>query len=123
MKVLTSSDANTKNAEPIDLTVGLKFDGGKPTFHLMPDDAIAEIHKVLEFGAQKYAPRNWERGMAWCRLWNAALRHLWAWARREGTDPETGISHLAHAGCCILFLISYELRKVGEDDRPPPVPG
>lgn len=105
----------------VDLSIGQKFDGGKPTFHLLPDDAIAEIQKVLEFGAQKYAPRNWERGMAWCRVWNACLRHLWAWSRREEVDPETGLSHLAHAACCILFLLAYEQRRVGEDDRPPKI--
>ena len=103
------------------LESGTKFDAGKPAFHLLPDDAISEIQKVLEFGAQKYAPRNWEKGMAWSRVWNAALRHLWAWVRREKSDPETGLSHLAHAGCCILFLISYELRRAGEDDRPPSI--
>lgn len=105
-----------------DLTQGLKFDQGKPGFDLLPDDALAEIQRVLEFGAKKYAMRNWEKGMAWRRLWNASLRHLWAWIRREPADPETGLSHLAHAGCCILFLLSYELRAAGEDDRPPAPP-
>ena len=102
---------------------GIKLDGGKPTFSLLPDDALAAIHHVLNFGALKYSARNWELGMDWMRPWNACLRHLWAWARRAPCDPETGKSHLLHAGCCILFLIAYELRKVGTDDRPPPVPG
>jgi hypothetical protein len=56
--------------------------------------------------------------MAWTRPWNALMRHLWAWMRREPADAVTGFSHLAHAGCCILFLIAYELRGVGLDDRP-----
>jgi hypothetical protein len=109
------------NAPAPDFSTGQKFDGGKPAFDLLPDDALAEIQKVLEFGAKKYAMRNWEKGIAWRRVWNACCRHLWAWIRREPCDPETGLSHLAHAGCCILFLIAYELRAVGEDDRPPAV--
>lgn len=101
---------------------GTKFDQGKPGFELLPDDALAAIQKVLDFGAVKYDARNWEKGMNWKRAWNACLRHLWAWMRREECDPETRMSHLWHAGCCILFLIAWEMRKVGADDRPPAPP-
>ena len=97
---------------------GRKDDQTKLPLHLLPFDAISEISKVLAFGAGKYEARNWEKGMAWHRPFSACLRHLWAWWLRRGPDPETGISHLAHAGCCILFLIAYELRGVGTDDRP-----
>ena len=83
----------------------------------LPADALAAINRVLVFGADKYGARNWERGMAWTRPANAALRHLFAWLRGEKADTETGFSHLWHLGCCVLFLISYELRKIGEDDR------
>lgn len=97
---------------------GRKDDQGKLPYHLLPSDAVEEILRVLDFGAKKYAPRNWENGMAWSRPFSALMRHMWAWWRGEKADPETGISHLAHAGCCILFLLSYEIRKGGEDDRP-----
>ncbi len=97
---------------------GLKHDGGKAPWHLLPFDAIAGIVEVLAFGAKKYAARNWEAGMDWSRLFGAAMRHLTAWFHGEHKDPETGYSHLWHAGCCILFLIAYELRGVGNDDRP-----
>ena len=100
------------------MSEGRKDDAGKLPYQLLPSDAVEEILRVLDFGAQKYAPRNWEKGMAWSRPFSALMRHMWAWWRGERTDPETGISHLAHAGCCILFLLSYELRKVGTDDRP-----
>ena len=62
--------------------------------------------------------RNWEKGMKWGRPVGALMRHMWAWWQGEDKDAETGLSHLAHAACCILFLLSYELRKTGEDDRP-----
>lgn len=62
--------------------------------------------------------RNWERGMAWSRPFAALQRHLTAWWEGERADPETGMSHLWHAGCCIVFLISFELRGIGTDDRP-----
>lgn len=96
---------------------GVKHDTGKPTFRFLPWDALSAINKVLIFGAKKYAARNWERGMEWSRPWEACMRHLWAWHDREPSDPETGYSHLWHAGCCILFLIAFELRGIGVDDR------
>lgn len=100
------------------MTEGRKDDGGKAPWHLMPWDALMAIVKVLAFGAQKYGQRNWEQGMDWSRCFAASQRHLVAWWSGEGTDPETGYSHLWHAGCCVLFLIAFEIRGVGKDDRP-----
>lgn len=100
------------------LQEGHKEDTGKLGWHLVPGDAVEEIVRVLDFGAGKYAPRNWEMGMAWSRPFAALMRHMWAWWRGQENDPETGLSHLAHAGCCILFLIAYSKRKAGTDDRP-----
>lgn len=97
---------------------GEKFDQGKDPWHLLPFDAVAGIVKVLAFGAGKYAARNWEGGMDWSRCFSALQRHLTAWWMGDSTDPETGYSHLWHAGCCILFLIAFEIRGIGKDDRP-----
>ncbi len=98
-------------------TEGRKDDTGKLPWDLLPGDALEEIVKVLDFGARKYAPRNWERGMAWSRPFAALMRHMWAWWGGQDKDPETGISHLAHAGCCLFFLLGYEKRRIGVDDR------
>jgi hypothetical protein len=46
------------------------------------------------------------------------MRHMWAWWRGEEKDPETGMSHLWHAACCVMFLIAYEARRAGTDNRP-----
>lgn len=98
---------------------GLKYDAGKPGVHLLPYPALEEIARVLDFGATKYTAHNWAKGMSWSRLVGAALRHIGRWAWGESIDSETGLSHLAHAGCCILFLLSYERFGIGTDDRFP----
>jgi len=96
-----------------------KADNGKAPWHLLPFDALDEIVAVLQQGAEKYPPRNWESGMDWHRPFSACLRHLTAWWMGEDKDKETGLSHLAHAGCCILFLLGYEKRGMTKwDDRP-----
>lgn len=96
---------------------GRKDDNGKLQWSLLPADAIEEILKVLMFGAHKYEAHNWAKGMDWDRPYNALMRHMWAWWRGEDRDPESGLSHLAHAGCCILFLIAYQNRRTGNDTR------
>lgn len=98
-------------------TEGLKNDMGKTELALLPFEAVEEVGKVLTFGALKYEAHNWRKGMAWSRMLSAALRHIFAFARGEDLDPESGLSHLAHAACCILFLLSYTLNGGGHDDR------
>jgi hypothetical protein len=100
------------------LELGRKYDNDKDPWHLAPWDAFRAIVKVLAYGANKYEPRNWEAGMDWSRVYSALQRHLTAWWEGEAVDAETNMSHLWHAGCCIVFLIAYELRGVGKDDRP-----
>ena len=97
---------------------GRKDDTGKLPWHLLPGDAIEELVKVLQFGANKYSDRNWEAGMEWSRPFSALMRHMWAWWRGEDTDKETELCHLAHAGCCVLFLLAYSVRNKQGDDRP-----
>ena len=97
---------------------GRKDDQGKAPYHLLAPELLDGTAQVLAFGAAKYAPRNWEKGMDWSRPFSALMRHMWAWWRGEDKDPETGMSHLWHASCCIMFLLAYEERKIGNDDRP-----
>ena len=97
---------------------GIKHDDEKVPLDLLPFDALLEIAKVYQYGAQKYARRNWEDGMRWGRMYAALHRHMWAWWEGENKDKETDLSHLIHASFCLLSLVAYELRRAGEDDRP-----
>lgn len=99
-------------------SVGIKHDQGKLRYDLISPTSLEGLAEVLTFGANKYSARNWEKGMSYGRVFGAAMRHLWAWWAKKGTDPETGFSHLKHALCCIHFLVHYEQHKVGTDDRP-----
>lgn len=96
---------------------GTKYDQAKVRVELLPTAALEQVARVLGDGAGKYGDWNWAQGMRWTRLYGAILRHVFAWGRREDKDPETKLSHLAHAACGILFLLQYELSALGEDDR------
>lgn len=97
---------------------GKKFDAGKPRIELIAPEMLTGTADILTFGAEKYGARNWEKGMSWSRVFGALMRHMWAWWAGEKLDPETGKPHLWHASCCLMFLIAYEQRNSGTDDRP-----
>lgn len=100
---------------------GKKHDQDKPMMALLTPEFLEETAKVLTFGAAKYEKYNWAKGMSWSRPFGALMRHAWAWWGGEDKDPETGLSHLAHCACNLLFLLHYEKFKKGEDDRYKPV--
>jgi len=96
---------------------GQKFDADKPRMDLLDSYALEQLSAVLAFGAQKYAPENWRKGISFNRLIAAALRHIFAFMRGEDNDPETGLPHPAHAMCCMMFLIWTMQNRTDLDDR------
>tara|TARA_R110000822_G_scaffold137410_1_gene274927 strand:- start:677 stop:1165 length:489 start_codon:yes stop_codon:yes gene_type:complete len=88
---------------------GVKYDSDKPKWTLLPFRALQEVVEVLTFGAKKYAADNWKHvPNARDRYIDAAYRHLADWNTTSRLDPETNKSHLAHAICCLLFLLWFE---------------
>lgn len=88
---------------------GIKFDNDKRQWDLLPWKELEEVVKVLEHGAKKYSPDNWKYVKPVSRYTEALLRHVIAYAQDEKIDPVdkggSGLSHLAHAICCCLFLM------------------
>ena len=92
-------------------TEGKKFDQNKLRPSLFPIQAFLAILKVLEYGAEKYELDNWKKVRPTVRYYDAALRHLMAWRQGEKLDEESGLPHLAHAACCIVFLLYFQLME------------
>lgn len=94
--------------------LGMKADHGKPILGAIPPHAELAVGRVLTFGAEKYVRGNWDHVVDHeNRYMDAALRHLNAHRRGELVDGESGESHLAHAACCILFLLDKQERAGG----------
>jgi len=100
--------------------VGRKADDGKPRWDLLPWAATAQVVDVLTFGARKYEPENWRfvDGWRW-RYYRAAVGHVAAWWLGERNDRESGLPHLAHAACCLLFLIELDVDDSGRAQAAP----
>jgi hypothetical protein len=96
---------------------GKKNDTDKNRLDLLEPTFIEEMGRVMTFGAKKYSADNWRGGLHYRRLIGAALRHIFAFARGEAYDKETGTSHLANAGCCLMMLYWTWVNRPDLDDR------
>jgi len=128
------NDDNTKN-------VGLKknfTDGGgerlnknKLRYDLVHPKAHEDLVKTLTKGAEKYADRNWERGMNWSTVLESLKRHISAFEKGDDYDfdPEcedckkgtcvnhTGLLHVSLASCNLHFLNAYYYMYPQGDNR------
>jgi Domain of unknown function (DUF5664) len=96
---------------------GVKHDQDKPDMSLLSNTALVKIAQVMSYGKKKYSAHNWRGGFVWSRPLAAAARHLYAYIGGEDKDPETGLSHLAHACCCLFFILEFEESHKELDDR------
>lgn len=99
------------------LVEGTKHDTDKIAWNLIDMPTFEKVVRVMMYGAAKYQKYNWKKGISFSRLYNASLRHITAFWKGEDLDTETGISHLAHAMCCLMFLEWHRENKKDLDDR------
>lgn len=87
---------------------GMKFDGGKLRWDLLPLHLIEKVVEVYTFGAQKYAPNSWQKLEDGYNRYKAALfRHLTAHEKGETIDPESKLSHLAHCAWNAIAMMHF----------------
>lgn len=116
MSILPPQDL-TMESDPLGFSphvAGAKLDAGKIQAALMTSGfslALTEVAKVTTFGANKYTPNGWlsvPNGQQ--RYADAHMRHILS-STHQPNDPDSGISHLAHAAWNILAMLELELRK------------
>ena len=94
---------------------GIKNDIGKLRYDLEQVLAAEEVVSVLTFGANKYADDNWRKlDDAHKRYYAASRRHMAAYIKGEAFDPESGYHHIAHAICCLNFMLEVELETINK---------
>lgn len=97
---------------------GLRYNQGKPRFDLLPRYAMSALARIMTRGAEKYAERNWEKGMSWGWVLASLKRHLDAYERGEDFEPESGELHMGHVMANAAFLTEYYKIYPEGDDRP-----
>lgn len=97
---------------------GKRYNKGKPRLGLIPPNAELQIGQVFSFGAEKYDDHNWLNGLKYLSILDSLRRHLNSWYRGEELDPESGLSHLAHAATNAVMLLEMSIVRPEFDDRP-----
>jgi len=105
-----------EDLQPQPAATGTKYDNGKLPLDLLDPLALEGLAGVLAFGAKKYASHNWRGGISYSRLVAALLRHVFALLRGERIDPESGLPHIDHVGCCWMFLSNMMKTRPDLDD-------
>lgn len=100
MTLLRSGIDDVEVVEPF-----MKFDGDKLRYDLLPPQPLEDLVAVLTQGARKYKPNNWRECNDLDRYIGALFRHIEAHRKGELRDKETGLPHLAHAMCNLVFLL------------------
>lgn len=92
--------------------VGRKDDNDKNRLDLIEPAFIEGVGEALTHGAQKYSANSWQNvENAEDRYYAALLRHILAYRAGEAVDKESGLSHLKHAACNLMFLLHFEQEK------------
>lgn len=94
-------------------------DDDKPQLSLIDPLFIREVGRALTIPtvSGKYAPHNWRNGIEVSRLLNSTLRHVNDFNDGVDNDVETGVSHLAHAACNLMFALRMMQDRPDLDDR------
>lgn len=114
---ITSNAGVDEMLKDIEEARGIKHDQDKPDLSLVPAEFSAEVARGFMYGANKYGRYNYLNGMDWTRIIAAIKRHVDAFQEGEDLDPESGVSHLAHASCGLAMLLVYYKRGLGTDNR------
>jgi hypothetical protein len=96
-----------------------KRDRSKPRLGLVPASLVYAVATIMGDAVKsgKYEAHNWRKGMAWSTAYDSLQRHLQDWNDGLETDKDSGKSPLWHAACDLAFLIEYQQKGLGTDDR------
>jgi len=94
----------------ITLLEGTKYDDDKSLqrYDLIPPGALRALAELYGRGAKKYDDRNWEKGIAFTRVYNAMNRHMQAWLEGEKCCPIDGQHHLIAVAWNAFALYTFE---------------
>ena len=87
---------------------GLRYNEGKRKWSLVHFRSLEPMIEVLEYGANKYAPKNWQKGLDKSEILESLQRHVAKLFDGEDIDQESGLHHIGHIMCNAMFY-SYFL--------------
>lgn len=96
---------------------GLRYNDGKLKWTYVHFGSLEPMVKVLMFGAQKYEPFNWQKGLKKDEILESMQRHLGKLIDGEENDPESGLHHIGHIMCNAMFWSYMDKKEKGEFNK------
>lgn len=101
-------------------TTGAMRQNMREVYDLFPIEGLKAYCRVAEFGANKYAPWNWARGLPQTQIAASLTRHLSAYLRGEENDQDSGLSHIDHVVWNAVALAHHREHGLCDTRRPDP---
>lgn len=102
------------------MKIGDRFNQGKLKWSLVCYKSLEPMVEVLMFGAIKYAPHNWKKGLLYTEICESMLRHIYNFLDGRNRDKESRLLEVGHIMCNALFLSFMYLFRPDLDDRENP---
>ncbi len=107
-------EALRRNCLGPDRPNGMKDDGGKDRFELLPWGALRMVARVMTravSGPNAYDEHSWSKVPNARERYSGALQRHYVKRFHDGEkiDPQYGLPHMAHLACCALFLLAFDL--------------
>jgi hypothetical protein len=111
LNIIETKDTDLDKKKQPNTESALRYNEGKLQWSYVHFKSLEPMVRVLEFGALKYAPKNWMKPMDTTKILESMQRHLAALFDGEEYDPESGISHMGHIQCNALFYNYHKERE------------
>ena len=106
---LASANSHQRYHYPI--VKGSRHNKDKRKWSLVHYKSLEPLVEVLEFGAKKYAPENWKKGLDKKEILESMMRHLTALMDGEENDKESGLHHIGHLMCNAMFYEYFDAKE------------
>lgn len=111
-------DYGTSSSGAMRESIGTKVDTT-----LVPYELIIQAAIGLNYGAEKYEPRNYEKGLSYRQLCGSIDRHNRAIMAGELYDQDSGLPHITLLASSIAMFCHNWMQGRIIDDLPPPKEG
>ena len=95
---------------------GDRYNDGKLKWSYVHFASLEPMVRVLMFGAQKYEPFNWQKGLKKDEILESMQRHIAKMFDGEQNDPESGLPHIGHVMCNAMFWSYMDLQEKKAQD-------
>lgn len=91
---------------------GLRYNKGKLKWSLVDFKSLTPLIQVLMFGAEKYAPNNWKKGLDKTEILESLQRHLGELLNNKEYDDESKLHHIGHIMANAMFYSYFRNKEI-----------